>query len=134
MTWLHPPPVRDPPHAHHLLVCKPRLSHRSLLKESRLSRFAWSEITGAGHKRLFSNEMNFPNPDGCGPALTCFWHGEIKKSQYRIYFEWPIPAPSKRLRVGYIGPKTAKRRVTVDRDPIYAEMVVCLPDKFQGGC
>lgn len=70
---------------------------------------AWFTDESKDNKRDFVNEMTFPNPDGFGPALTCFWHGKIKTPQYRIHFEWPIPAPYNRLRVAYIGPKIAKR-------------------------
>jgi hypothetical protein len=70
---------------------------------------AWFTDESDGNKRDFLNDMTFPNPDGVGPALTCFWHGKIKTPQYRIHFEWPIPAPFDRLRIAYIGPKITKR-------------------------
>lgn len=70
---------------------------------------AWFTDESDDNKRDFLTEMTFPNPDGLGAALTCFWHGKIKTPQYRIHFEWPIPAPYDRLRVTYIGPKIPKR-------------------------
>lgn len=69
---------------------------------------AWFTDAGGDEKRAFRTEMTFPNPDEVGAALTCFWHGKIKTPQFRIHFEWPMPAPYDLLRVAYIGPKISK--------------------------
>lgn len=70
---------------------------------------AWFTDESDDNKRDFLHEMTFADPAGAGPPITCFWHGKIKTPQYRIHFEWPIPAPFDRVRVPYIGPKIAKR-------------------------
>lgn len=66
-----------------------------------------------GKRALFTNEsktrkrstaeFTFPDPAGSG-SLVCRWHGKISTPAYRIHFEWPVPAPLRRLKVVYIGP------------------------------
>ncbi len=69
---------------------------------------AWFSDAGNDEKVDFLDEMTFPNPAG-GDPITCFWHGKVKTPQYRIHFQWPMPAPYEKLFVAYIGPKISKR-------------------------
>ena len=48
--------------------------------------------------------FTFPDPDGSG-GLRCHWHGKIGTQYFRIHFEWPVPAPRKKLKIAYIGRK-----------------------------
>ena len=67
-----------------------------------------------GRRALFSGESRtrrqadpgrfiFPDPSGDG-ELECMWHGKISTQFYRLHFEWPVPPPSRYLKVCYIGP------------------------------
>ncbi len=68
---------------------------------------AWFTDESDTNKNAFRDEMSFPDHDSNGEHVFCSWHGKIKTPQYRIHFEWPLPARSK-LRVFYIGPKITK--------------------------
>lgn len=70
-----------------------------------------------GERALFTDEserrktakwsddaFTFPDPEGSG-NLVCHWHGKISTQYFRIHFEWPVPAPRKRLKIAYIGRK-----------------------------
>jgi hypothetical protein len=59
------------------------------------------------NKISFESEMTFIDPDG--KRIFCPWHGKIQTPQFRIHFEWPVPAQQHRLKVLYIGPKITKR-------------------------
>ena len=48
-------------------------------------------------------KFTFPDPEG-GEDITCFWHGKVSTSAYRIHFEWPVKRGTKHLRIAYIGP------------------------------
>ena len=70
---------------------------------------AWFTDESDRNKRDFRTEMTFPDPTGSGKQLQCFWHGKIKTQQFRIHFEWPVPAGDNALKVAYIGPKISRR-------------------------
>jgi hypothetical protein len=52
--------------------------------------------------------MSFVDPENPAKKFFCPWHGKIQTPQFRIHFEWPIPAHQQRLKVLYIGPKITK--------------------------
>lgn len=70
---------------------------------------AWFTDESDGNKADFAGEMTFPDPGETGSAIQCFWHGKVKTPQFRVHFEWPMPAKSQRIKVVYIGPKISKR-------------------------
>lgn len=50
----------------------------------------------------------FGDPDS-GEDLYCPWHGKVHNPlQYRIHYQWPMPAGQRRLKVLYIGQKLTK--------------------------
>lgn len=55
----------------------------------------------------YRDDMTFPDPDGTG-TIFAHWHGKISHRVYRLHFDWPVPAKTKRLKVLYIGPKITK--------------------------
>lgn len=67
----------------------------------------------SGERASFSDEsetrkqkpgmFTFPDPGG-GSDIVCFWHGKISTPAFRMYFDWPVESPARRLRVVYIGP------------------------------
>jgi hypothetical protein len=61
------------------------------------------------NKRMFENEMTFPDPSNPSAFLFCTWHGRVKIGQFRIHFEWPRPKGQRQIKVVYIGPKITKR-------------------------
>lgn len=52
----------------------------------------------------YDAELTFSKPDGVGTVLA-HWHGKISHRTYRLHFDWPVPAQTKKLTVLYIGPK-----------------------------
>ena len=50
----------------------------------------------------------FSDPN-TGEDLYCPWHGKVHNPlQYRIHYQWPMPARETRLKVLYIGQKVTK--------------------------
>ncbi len=70
---------------------------------------AWFTDESDENKRLFGNDMTFPDPMDESRTVQCFWHGKIKTPQFRIHFEWPLQAGSEKLKILYIGPKISKK-------------------------
>ena len=54
-------------------------------------------------KQARRSRFVFPDPAG-GGVLECTWHGKIRTRYYRLYFEWPVPTPCRRMKICYIGP------------------------------
>ena len=69
---------------------------------------AWFSDSSDKEKRVFRNELTFPNPAEPGAPLFCGWHGKVKTPQLRIHFSWPVRA-NEPLYVVYVGPKITKR-------------------------
>jgi len=61
------------------------------------------------NKTKFAREMTFADPADPSRKIQCFWHGKIKTQQFRIHFEWPLPATTAQIKVAYIGPKISKK-------------------------
>ncbi len=58
--------------------------------------------------RDFNSELTFIHPL-TKKRIKCSWHGKIQTPQFRIHYEWPLPAGESRLFVAYIGPKITKK-------------------------
>lgn len=69
----------------------------------------WFTDESDDNKTKFAREMIFPDPIDPSQRIQCFWHGKIKTPQFRIHFEWPLPATATRMKVAYIGPKISKK-------------------------
>lgn len=60
------------------------------------------------NRNKFSKELTFEDPDDRSKAIFGDWHGKIKHRQFRLHFEWPVPAGAKVLKILYFGPKITK--------------------------
>ncbi|WAC73933.1 hypothetical protein OU995_04140 [Roseateles sp. SL47] len=63
-----------------------------------------SETNRVQHRRA----LTFPDPENPACELLAHWHGKISHRFFRLHFEWPVPAPSRQLKVLYLGPKLTK--------------------------
>lgn len=70
---------------------------------------AWFTDESSSNKNDFAAEMTFRDPVDESRKIFASWHGKIKTPQFRIHFEWPVPAGQEVLKVCYIGPKLTKR-------------------------
>ena len=70
---------------------------------------AWFTGESAGNMEQFGAAMTFPDPADADRKIQCFWHGKVKTPQFRVHFEWPLPAGTKNIKVAYIGPKISKK-------------------------
>ncbi len=69
---------------------------------------AWFTDSSDDEKRVFKNELSFPDPEHSGRTLLCGWHGKVKIGQMRVHFTYPFRR-DRPLYVVYIGPKLTKR-------------------------
>lgn len=75
----------------------------------------WLMTHTTGKKAKFSSEHNdtgvflFKDPK-TGNNIECPWHGKVKSpNQYRVHYEWPMPADQKKIKVLFIGQKLTKK-------------------------
>lgn len=61
------------------------------------------------NQTAFKAELTFIDPDNYEKRIFGHWHGKIRHRQFRVHFEWPVPASNKTLKVLYLGPKITKR-------------------------
>jgi hypothetical protein len=80
----------------------------ALVQKYFASKQAWFSDESTNNRRLFRSEMTFVDPENIRRRIVCFWHGKIQTPQFRVHFEWPVPAGQPRLKVVYIGPKISK--------------------------
>ncbi len=60
----------------------------------------------ASNKREFRHDMTFIDQDQ--REVFAPWHGKISRRAFRLHFEWPLAAESRKLSVLYLGPKITK--------------------------
>ena len=58
-------------------------------------------------KREFKKDLEFRHPDQPAEALSCAWHGKVRRMTLRIHFSWPIRL-DRPLYVMYIGQKITR--------------------------
>ena len=68
---------------------------------------AWFTDESQQNKNKFEKELTFQNTLSNEKHLFPF-HGKIKTPQFRMHFDWPIPAEQLCIYVAYIGPKITK--------------------------
>lgn len=67
-----------------------------------------------GGKALFSDEEPqdkhvFTFRDNTnGDDIYCSWHGKVRTPQFRLHFQWPVPAGQRYIKVLYFGEKLTK--------------------------
>ncbi|MER8988675.1 hypothetical protein [Mesorhizobium sp. M0843] len=66
---------------------------------------AWFSDEDPDDKDVFYFDDNY----GGGKKIYCSWHGKIKTPQFRLHFQWPVPAGQKYIKVLYLGEKLTKK-------------------------
>lgn len=77
----------------------------SLLKEHFQGGKAWFSDEKPKDDDVFIFRDNSNN----GVGLYCSWHGKVKTPQFRLHFQWPVPAGQSCIKVLYFGEKLTKR-------------------------
>lgn len=60
------------------------------------------------NQKDFKADLTFPDPDDPDRVIFAHWHGKISRRFFRLHFEWPVPADTKKLKIVYLGPKITK--------------------------
>ena len=80
------------------------LASQELLREHFQGERALFSPETSKTQEKYNAELTFLKVDGTGTVLA-HWHGKISHRTYRLHFDWPVPAMTKKLTVFYIGPK-----------------------------